>query len=36
MMCVQVTEYIEQGDTHAATLTVEETITYAWMCTTGG
>jgi ABC-type multidrug transport system fused ATPase/permease subunit len=32
----KVVEYIEQNDTHAPTLTVEETITYAWMCTSGG
>lgn len=29
-------DYIEQGDYHAATLSVEETLKYAWMCTTGG
>lgn len=29
-------DYTEQGDHHAATLTVEETLKYAWLCTTGG
>lgn len=32
----KVADYIEQNDTHAATLTVEETVKYAWVCTTGG
>jgi hypothetical protein len=29
-------DYVEQGDTHAATLTVKETIEFAWKSTTGG
>lgn len=29
-------DYIEQGDHHAATLTVEETLKYAWLSSTGG
>ncbi len=29
-------DYIEQGDHHAATITVEETLKYAWLSTTGG
>lgn len=29
-------DYIEQGDHHAATLTVEDTLKYAWLSTTGG
>jgi len=32
----KVAEYIEQNDTHAPTLTVEETLSFAWECTTGG
>jgi ABC-type multidrug transport system ATPase subunit len=31
-----VSDYIEQGDTHSAVLTVEETLKFAWLCTTGG
>eukprot|EP00596_Hydrurales_sp_CCMP1899_P009770 CAMPEP_0119035166 /NCGR_PEP_ID=MMETSP1177-20130426/2120_1 /TAXON_ID=2985 /ORGANISM="Ochromonas sp, Strain CCMP1899" /LENGTH=1167 /DNA_ID=CAMNT_0006993119 /DNA_START=471 /DNA_END=3971 /DNA_ORIENTATION=+ len=29
-------DYIEQKDSHAATLTVKETLEYAWMMSTGG
>lgn len=32
----KVADYVEQLDSHAPTLTVEETIKYAWMSTTGG
>lgn len=32
----KVADYIEQGDTHAAVLTVEETFKFAWQCATGG
>ncbi len=32
----KVSDYIEQGDTHNAVLTVEETLKFAWLCTTGG
>lgn len=32
----KVSDYIEQGDTHDAVLTVEETLKFAWMCATGG
>ncbi len=32
----KVSDYIEQGDTHEAVLTVAETILFAWKCTTGG
>ena len=32
----KVANYIEQEETHAATLTVEETLAYAWKSTTGG
>jgi ABC-type transport system involved in cytochrome c biogenesis ATPase subunit len=32
----KVADYIEQGDTHDPTLTVEETLDFAWHCTTGG
>jgi len=32
----KVAEYIEQNDTHAPTLTVEETFVYSWMSSTGG
>ena len=32
----KVADYIEQGDTLEAVLTVEETLKFAWMCTTGG
>ena len=32
----KVANYIEQEENHAATLTVEETLTYAWKATTGG
>lgn len=32
----KVADYIEQGDTHEAVLTVEETLRFAWKCTTGG
>lgn len=32
----KVADYIEQGDTHEATLTVKETLTFSWMCSTGG
>ncbi len=32
----KVSDYIEQGDTHSAVLTVEETLKFAWLCTTGG
>ena len=28
--------YIEQEETHAATLTVKETLVYSWKATTGG
>lgn len=29
-------DYIEQADSHAPTLTVQETLEYAWKMTTGG
>lgn len=32
----KVADYIEQNDTHAATMTVEETVRYAWESATGG
>jgi ABC-type lipoprotein export system ATPase subunit len=32
----KIVDYVEQNDTHAATLTVEETIKYAWLSSTGG
>jgi ABC-type multidrug transport system ATPase subunit len=32
----KISDYIEQGDTHEAVLTVEETLKFAWLCTTGG
>ncbi len=32
----KVSDYVEQGDTHSAVLTVEETLKFAWLCTTGG
>ena len=32
----KVADYIEQGDTHEAVLTVAETILFSWQCTTGG
>ena len=32
----KVAGYIEQGDTHDAVLTVEETLKFAWKVTTGG
>lgn len=32
----KVADYIEQSDTHAPTLTVEETLKYAWQSSTGG
>eukprot|EP00981_Chlorochromonas_danica_P012460 scaffold4964_cov248-Ochromonas_danica.AAC.6 len=32
----KVADYIEQGDTHQAVLTVDETLKFAWSCTTGG
>eukprot|EP01038_Epipyxis_sp_PR26KG_P010860 gene10860-14577_t len=32
----KVADYCEQGDTHDATLTVEETLEYAWRSTSGG
>lgn len=32
----KVSEYIEQNDTHAPTLTVEETLAFAWECSSGG
>lgn len=32
----KVADYIEQGDTHEAVLTVDETLKFAWQCTTGG
>jgi ABC-type multidrug transport system ATPase subunit len=32
----KVSDYIEQGDTHSAVLTVDETMKFAWLCTTGG
>ena len=32
----KVADYIEQTDTHAATLTVEETVLYAWKSSSGG
>jgi shikimate kinase len=35
-LCGKVADYIEQNDTHAATLTVEETVKYAWMSSSGG
>eukprot|EP00981_Chlorochromonas_danica_P012641 scaffold5237_cov170-Ochromonas_danica.AAC.17 len=31
----KVADYIEQGDTHEATLTVKETLMFSWMCSTG-
>lgn len=32
----KVADYVEQGDTHEAVLTVKETMKFAWKCTTGG
>jgi ABC-type multidrug transport system ATPase subunit len=32
----KISDYIEQGDTHIAVLTVEETLKFAWKYTTGG
>lgn len=32
----KVADYVEQGDTHEAILTVEETLKFAWLCTTAG
>ncbi len=32
----KVADYVEQGDTHEAVLTVAETILFAWKCTSGG
>ena len=32
----KVADYIEQGDTHDAVLTVEETMKFSWLCATGG
>lgn len=32
----KVANYVEQEDTHAPTLTVLETLAYAWKATTGG
>lgn len=32
----KVADYIEQNDTHTAVLTVEETLKFAWLATTGG
>lgn len=32
----KVADYVEQGDTHEAVLTVAETILFAWLCTSGG
>eukprot|EP01031_Cornospumella_fuschlensis_P034568 gene34568-41858_t len=32
----KVADYIEQADMHEPTLTVEETLQFAWMCSTGG
>jgi ABC-type multidrug transport system ATPase subunit len=32
----KVADYIEQGDNHCATLTVEETLEFAWKAATGG
>ena len=35
LMC-KVADYIDQADEHSATLTVEETLAFAWKSTTGG
>lgn len=35
LMC-KVADYIDQADEHSATLTVEETLSFAWKSTTGG
>ena len=32
----KVAAYTEQGDTHDAVLTVEETLKFAWLATSGG
>eukprot|EP01031_Cornospumella_fuschlensis_P039582 gene39582-48189_t len=32
----KIADYIEQGDTHEAVLSVEETMKFSWLCTTGG
>ena len=32
----KVADYIEQGDTHEAVLSVEETMKFSWLCSTGG
>eukprot|EP01033_Poteriospumella_lacustris_P015615 gene15613-11178_t len=32
----KVADYVEQGDTHEAVLTVAETILFSWQCTSGG
>ena len=32
----KITSYVEQEENHAPTLTVEETLEYAWRTTTGG
>jgi ABC-type multidrug transport system ATPase subunit/ABC-type multidrug transport system permease subunit len=32
----KVADYIEQGDTHEAVLTVAESILFSWLCTTAG
>lgn len=32
----KITSYVDERDQHAATLTVRETLEFAWKCTTGG
>ncbi|RYH29129.1 ATP-binding cassette domain-containing protein [archaeon] len=32
----KIADYIEQGDTHEAILSVKETLKFSWRCTTGG
>lgn len=32
----KVADYIEQGDTHEAVITVDETFKFAWKCSSGG
>lgn len=35
-MVNKVADYIEQADMHEPTLTVEETLQFAWLCSSGG
>jgi ABC-type multidrug transport system ATPase subunit len=32
----KITSYVDERDQHAPTLTVRETMEFAWRCTTGG